>query len=452
MLRRKAERAIAEWLGRPGKALLVTGARQVGKTYIVRETLRERGIPCAEFNLIRDREVLEILRGHTSVDDLLMKLSLFSPTRLEPHRTVIFFDEIQEYPEIVTAVKFLVEDGRFRYVLSGSMLGVELRNLRSAPVGYVETLTMYPLDFEEFLQLFGVTDGIWEMLRRCYRERLPVDDAVHRKLTDIFSLYLIIGGMPAAVEAYRRTNSIDDVIVEHGSIIRQYRQDFTKYEEESRRLRLTRIYDIIPAELNEKNKRFLVSDVERGARLDRTEDSFLWLTAAGVAIAAYNVTEPALPLTLNRKMSLFKLFLSDVGMLTTMYGRSVKLDIVSGKPGINRGAVYENAVAQELVAHGYDLSYYASKRLGELDFVIEHAGKALPIEVKSGKDYARHSALDNVLAVPGYGIGEAFVFSPGNVSAEGKIVNYPAYMVMFLQEESGESGVLPLSGFAFKDA
>lgn len=149
--------------------------------------------------------------------------------------------------------------------------------------------------------------------------------------------------MPAAVEAYRRTNSIDDVIVEHGSIIRQYRQDFTKYEEESRRLRLTRIYDIIPAELNEKNKRFLVSDVERGARLDRTEDSFLWLTAAGVAIAAYNVTEPALPLTLNRKMSLFKLFLSDVGMLTTMYGRSVKLDIVSGKAGINRGAVYENA-------------------------------------------------------------------------------------------------------------
>lgn len=449
MLVRKIARKLENWIDNSQKALIIYGARQVGKTYIVRSVLEERGEDYVEFNLIRDKSTLEVLRGFTSVNDLILKLSLLSEKPLTPHKTFIFFDEIQEYPEIVTTIKFLVEDGRFRYILSGSLLGVEVKNIKSAPVGYLQSLTMYPLDFEEFLQLFHVDKKIMDGLKDCYTNRQPVDEVIHKRFNEIFNLYLIIGGMPAAVAAYQRTNNIDDVITEHNSIIEQYKQDFTKYEAQQKRLFLTRIYDIIPAELNEKNKRFNVSDVEKGARYDRIKDDFIWLTAAGVAIATYNVTEPVLPLSLNEKASLFKLFLSDVGLLTTMYGKATKLKIVNGAAGINRGGIFENVVAQELTAHGYASYYYVSKKFGELDFVLEHDGLVLPIEVKSGKDYTRHSALDNVLNVEEYGIPEAFVFSSANVSVDGKVVYYPVYMAMFLSEEIEADSILPLSRFSF---
>lgn len=449
MLVRKISREIEHWIDNSQKALIIYGARQVGKTYIVRSVLEARGEDYVEFNLIRDKSALEVLHGFTSVDDLILKLSLLSEKPLTPHKTFIFFDEIQEYPEIVTTIKFLVEDGRFRYILSGSLLGVEVKNIKSAPVGYLQSFTMYPLDFEEFLQLFHVDKKIMDGLKDCYIKRQPVDEVIHKRFNEIFNLYLIIGGMPAAVDAYQRTNNIDDVITEHNSIIEQYKQDFTKYEAQHKRLFLTRIYDIIPAELNEKNKRFNVSDVEKGARYDRIKDDFIWLTAAGVAIATYNVTEPVLPLSLNEKTSLFKLFLSDVGLLTTMYGKATKLKIVNGAAGINKGGIFENVVAQELTAHGYASYYYVSKKFGELDFVLEHDGHVLPIEVKSGKDYTRHSALDNVLNVEEYGIPEAFVFSSANVSVDGKVVYYPVYMAMFLSEEIEADPVLPLSRFSF---
>lgn len=449
MLIRKIGREIEHWIDNSQKALIIYGARQVGKTYIVRSVLEAREVDYVEFNLIRDKSALEVLRGFTSVNDLILKLSLLSEKPLTPHKTFIFFDEIQEYPEIVTTIKFLVEDGRFRYILSGLLLGVEKKNIKSAPFGYLQSLTMYPLDFEEFLQLFHVDKKIMDGLKNCYIKRQPVDEVIHKRFNEIFNLYLIIGGMPAAVDVYQRTNNIDDVITEHNSIIEQYKQDFTKYETQHKRLFLTRIYDIIPAELNEKNKRFNVSDVEKGARYDRIKDDFIWLTAAGVAIATYNVTEPVLPLSLNEKASLFKLFLSDVGLLTTMYGKATKLKIVNGAAGINRGGIFENAVAQELTAHGYASYYYVSKKFGELDFVLEHDGHVLPVEVKSGKDYTRHSALDNVLNVEEYGISEAFVFSSANISVDGKVVYYPVYMAMFLSEEIEADPVLPLSRFSF---
>lgn len=449
MLVRKIARELENWIDNSQKALIIYGARQVGKTYIVRSVLEERGEDYVEFNLIRDKSALDILRGFTSVDDLILKLSLLSEKPLTPYKTFIFFDEIQEYPEIVTTIKFLVEDGRFRYILSGSLLGVEVKNIKSAPVGYLQSLTMYPLNFEEFLQLFHVDKKIMDGLKNCYIKRQPVDEVIHKRFNEIFNLYLIIGGMPAAVDAYQRTNNIDDVITEHNSIIEQYKQDFTKYEAQHKRLFLTRIYDIIPAELNEKNKRFNVSDVEKGARYDRIKDDFIWLTAAGVAIATYNVTEPVLPLSLNEKASLFKLFLSDVGLLTTIYGKATKLKIVNGAAGINKGGIFENVVAQELTAHGYASYYYVSKKFGELDFVLEHDGHVLPVEVKSGKDYTRHSALDNVLNVEEYGIPEAFVFSSANISVDGKVVYYPVYMAMFLNEDIEADPVLPLSRFSF---
>ena len=218
-------------------------------------------------------------------------------------------------------------------------------------------------------------------------------------------------------------------------MIEQYKLDFTQYEEENRKLLLSHIYELIPAELNEKNKRFVIADLKKGLRYDRVASSFTWLWKAGVALGVFNTTEPTVPLLLNEKSNLFKLFLSDVGLLTTLYGKACKLRIVSKEQDLNKGAVYENVVAQELHAHGYPLYYYNSKKKGELDFVIEHAGQVLPIEVKSGKDYEKHSALDNVIAVDAYGIQEAYVFTNDNVKVDGNLTYFPIYMVMFLQED-----------------
>ena len=438
MLKRKIEKDISRWIETGKKALLVYGVRQSGKTFIIRECLKNSGHEFVEFNLIRQPQLVEILANSIGTDDLILKLSLFSNKRLVPGNTIIFLDEIQKYKEIVTKIKFLAEDKRFRYILSGSLLGVEITNLISAPVGYLQCLTMYPLDFEEFLQVFNVTDTVLKGLRHAFETKSPVDGIVHGKMLDIFNLYLIIGGMPAAVEKYRQTGNIDDVIDEHKAIIDLYKLDFTQYESENRKLLISSVYEMIPAELNEKNKRFMIADLKKNLRYERVEDSFTWLLKSGVALAAFNTTEPKVPLLLNEKSSLFKMFLSDVGLLTTMYGKSCKLKIVSKEKDINKGAMFENIVAQELHAHGYSLYYYNNSKKGELDFIVERDGYPFPIEVKSGKDYERHSALDNVMASAEYDIREAAVFSPGNLKTDGRITYYPVYMVMFFENSTQE--------------
>ena len=328
----------------------------------------------------------------------------------------------------------MVDEGAFRYIFSGSLLGIELKNIKSAPVGYMRTLTMYPMDFEEFLQLYNFTDELKEVLRKSFEQRIPINDALHEKLMQIFRMYLIVGGMPAAVKKFRETKDLEDVFAEHEDIITQYKKDFTKYETEEKRLYLTRIYDLIPAELNAKNKRFNFSDLQKGLRFERSEDDFIWLEKAGVAMSAYNTSEPIVPLQLNEKSSLFKFFLSDVGLLTSMYGKATKLKILNNEEDINCGAIYENVAAQELLAHKYKLFYYNTKSQGEVDLMIEYQGDVLPIEIKSGKTYQRHSALNNLLKIENYKIDQAFVFNNYNVEVKDKIVYYPIYMLMFINE------------------
>ena len=438
MLKRKIEKNIEKWLDNSEKALLVYGVRQAGKTFIIRECLKRNECEYIEFNLINQPELVEILRDSTGIDDLILKLSLYSEKKIIPGKTIFFFDEIQRYKEIVTKIKFLVEDKRYRYILSGSLLGVEIINLKSAPVGYLQTLNMYPMDFEEFLQIFNVEETIINNLRNCFLTKTKVDEIIHNKIMEMFNIYMIIGGMPAAVERYRNTENIDEVMEEHRAIIEQYKLDFTQYEEENRKLIITHIYELIPAELNEKNKRFMIADINKNLRYDRISDSFVWLWKSGVALGAFNTTEPTIPLMLNEKSALFKIFISDVGMLTTIYGKSCKLKIINKEGDINKGAVFENVVAQELHAHGYPLYYYNSKKFGEIDFIVEQNGKSLPIEVKSGKAYNKHSALNNLLDVKEYGIEGAFIFTNDNVKIEGKFNYLPIYMVMFLRDEPME--------------
>lgn len=435
MLHRKIEKAIVSWIHNSKKALLIDGARQVGKTYIIRKILEKESCPYIEFNLIKSPELVGLLAKSTSVDDLITNLSLFTDGKFVKGKTFIFIDEIQEFKEIATKIKFWVDDGSFRFVFSGSLLGVELKSIKSAPVGYLQTLTMYPMDFEEFLQIYNFTDKLRESLHRSFINRTPVNDEVHGRMMQIFNMYLNVGGMPSAVEKFKESRSLEDVIAEHNDIIIQYRKDFTRYEAEEKKPYLTQIYDLIPAELNKPNKRFNFSDIKKGLRFERSEENFVWLTSAGVALPVFNVTEPTVPLKLNEKSSLFKLFLSDIGMLTTIYGRATKQQLLSEDKDINNGALYENVVAQELKAHGLPLHYYNSKRYGELDFVIEYKGKILPIEVKSGKSYQRHSALNNIMEISNYQIHEAFVLSNYNISVIGNVVYYPMYMLIFITEE-----------------
>lgn len=435
MLHRKIEKKISEWIKNSNKALLIDGARQVGKTYIIRKVLQDEGCEYVEFNLLKTPALVDLLAKSETVDDMIANLSLFADKPFVKGKTFLFFDEIQEFKELTTKIKFWVDEGSFRYVFSGSLLGVELKNIKSAPVGYLTTLTMYPLDFEEFLQLYNFTDDLRTTLYNCFTERKPVNDAVHERMMQIFNMYLNVGGMPSAVDKFRETRNLEDVITEHNDIVVQYKKDFTRYESEEKKPYLTQIYDLIPAELNDSNKRFNFADIKKGLRYSRSEDNFIWLASAGVALPVYNVSEPAIPLLLNEKSSLFKLFLSDAGMLTTLYGRATKMQLLSENQDINNGALYENVVAQELKAHGFKLYYYNSKKFGELDFVIEYKGKVLPIEVKSGKNYQRHSALNNIMDISNYPIEEAFVLSNYNVEVKGNIVYYPIYMLMFIEDE-----------------
>ena len=434
MLHRKIEKPIIDWIKTGKKALLIDGARQVGKTYIIRNTLEKEQCDYIEFNLLKTPELSSLIEKSETVDDMITNLSLFSKKPFVKGRTFLFFDEIQEFKELTTKIKFWVDEGSFRYVFSGSLLGVELKNLKSAPVGYLKTLTMYPLDFEEFLQIYNFTDELKESLHRSFVNRTPVNETVHDRMMQIFNVYLNVGGMPSAVEHFRETRSLEDVISEHEDIVVQYKKDFTRYEKEEKKPYLTQIYDLIPAEINSSNKRFNFADIKKGLRYERSEDNFIWLASAGVALPVYNVSAPELPLLLNEKSSLFKLFLSDTGILTTLYGRATKMQLLSDNQDINHGSLYENVVAQELKAHGFKLYYYNSKKFGELDFVIEYKGKVLPIEVKSGKSYQRHSALSNIMEISNYSIEEAFVLSNYNVEVKGNLVYYPIYMLMFISD------------------
>ena len=385
MLRRDVEKEINEWILNDKRALLIDGARQVGKTFIIRQCLEESSYTFIEYNLINDEKVVDIIKNSNNTDDFILKLSLNTDKKVVPNKTIFFFDEIQVYKEILTKIKFLADDERYKFILSGSLLGIEMSGLKSAPVGYLKTIKMYPLSFKEFLQLFNIQDEVFDILKNAYINHKEVDPYIHERMMNLFNLYMIIGGMPAAVDAYLKTNNIDDVIDIHNNIVEQYKVDFTKYESEDKKLIISNIYDLIPTELNSSNKRFNIADINKNLRYEKISDSFVWLYKAGVALPAFNVTEPKSPLKLNEKSSLMKVFLSDIGMLTTMYGKNCKLMILNNDKDINAGSIYENVVAQELTNKGIDLYYYNSKKYGEIDFLFEDENGVVLIEVKIGK-------------------------------------------------------------------
>lgn len=435
MLERKISRYIEHFYEVNKGALLLSGARQIGKTYSVRRFAEKKFKSFIEINFVDNPDAVGIFSNAKNSSDILLRLSAFVNQPLIKGETLIFFDEVQLCPEIVTAIKFLVDDGRYRYIMSGSLLGVELNNLRSVPVGYMEVKEMYPLDLEEFMWAVGVNEDVIASLKKSWEEKKHVDDFVHKKMMDVFRLYLIVGGMPAAVMSYKENNNLQDVMASQREIISLYKKDISRYDEK-RSLKIKEVFDLIPSELNSKSKRFFIKDINAKARAEMYENEFLWLKNAGVAIPVFNVDEPKLPLKLASSRNLFKLFSNDVGLLACQYSDGIQLKILTGDDAINHGSVYENVVAQELLAHGFDeLYYYNSKKMGELDFILEYDGNVFPVEVKSGKDYSRHRALNNILTCPEYDIPQAVVLCNNNFEVKDNVIYVPIYMMMFLQKE-----------------
>ncbi len=434
MLSRKIEKYLDEFYDKKEKkALLITGARQVGKTYSIRE-FGKRYESFIEINFFENKTACSLFENAKNSDEILLRLSMITEEKLIPGRTLIFLDEVQECRELITAIKFLVEEGSYQYVLSGSLLGVDLKDIRSIPVGYMDIMEMYPLDFEEFAVANGVSERVLNLLQSAFEKEQEVDEVIHEKMMELFRLYLIVGGMPAVVSKYINTNNLQEVIHEQKSILEAYKKDISKYDPENK-LYLEDIFDLIPSELNCKNKRFILKNLNENFKFSRYSNSFVWLKDAGVALPTFCVEEPAAPLLLSKATNLFKLFLSDVGLLAAMYMNNIQIKVLNREKDINFGSVYENVAAQELKAHGFDLFYFNSKKQGELDFIVEKGGEVFPIEIKSGKDYTKHAALNHVLENEKYQISKAYVFHNGNVSRKGKVVYYPAYMLMFVQKE-----------------
>lgn len=431
MLYRRILKEIAEFYSNTDMALLVTGARQTGKTHTVREfgkTFKH----FVEINFIENPQAKRIIQESSGVDDLMFALTAIASEPLVKGETLVFFDEVQECKEVVTAIKFLVDEGSYRYILSGSLLGVELNDLASEPVGYMGVMHMYPLSLEEFYLNVGVSSQVIERLRRQWEEAEPVSDAINDKMLDVFRLYLVVGGMPAVVAAYLEDNNLQRVVTIQQSIVDLYRRDISKYATEGQ-LRIKGIFDLVPSELNAKNKRFILKNLNQHAKFDRYKDEFLWLKDAGVTIPVYNVEELKLPLKLAECRNLFKLFSSDVGLLCAQYAGGLQRRILSGDKDINFGSVYENVVAQELLANELVPYYYNSKKRGEVDFVVTLQGRVLPIEVKSGKDYNVHRALANIMECDEFQLQEAVVLGQCNLRREGRIKYAPVYMAMFIK-------------------
>ena len=422
------------------KVLLIDGARQIGKTFIIRHIGKNLFKNYVEVNLLEDSVDKRVFANVRSVEDFYFQLSMFAGSKLKSRdNTLVFLDEIQAYPHLLTLLKFICQDDKFTYIASGSLLGVTLARTSSIPMGSIEVFHMYPMDFEEFLLANGFGEFAIDMLRSKFQNNESLDEATHEKMMDLFRKYLIVGGLPDAVKAF--VNKRNVVLVRNVQSLTHeyYASDASKYGNENK-LKIRRIYDMVPSALENKKKRIVVKDVEnkKGKRFSDYEDEFEYLISAGITLDVKAISRPQFPLIESSHKNLLKLYLNDVGILTgILYNTNIR-SVLDDVRSINLGTVYESVVAQELKAHGYNLYYYDNKKNGEVDFLIDDYENlsVLPIEVKSGKDYTEHSALNHFLSNPEYAINKAFVFSnTREIYHKGKITYLPIYYVMFINSK-----------------
>lgn len=444
MLYRKISRLIADHLRtQDPRILLVDGARQVGKTYIIRYMGKQLFENFIEVNMVEDSLGERLFAQTRSVEDFYLQLSMLHGDKMkEKQNTLVFLDEIQEYPQLLTLLKFLAQDGRFTYIASGSLLGVTLAQTTSIPMGSIRKVRMYPLDLEEFLLANGLNEAAIAALRTKFQARQALDEAMHNKMMDLFRKYLLVGGLPDAVNAFLQSRNIQRVREVQREIHDYYAADASKYDA-GRKLKIRRIYDLIPSNMENKKKRVVAQQIEdkRGKTFGDYQDEFEYLISAGIALNVQAVSNPHFPLAETEGKNLLKLYLNDVGILSALlYGNNIRA-ILGDVRSINLGSIYETVVASELAAHGYKLFYYDNRTKGEVDYLIDdyNSLSVVPIEVKSGKDYTVHSALNHFVNNVEYHIQTAFVLSNAReITAKGKIIYLPIYDIMFFENQPAE--------------
>lgn len=428
------------------KILILEGARQVGKSFSIREVGTRLYANYIEINFVEDDEGEQLFKNVHRKEDFYLTLSMVAGDRLSARNdTLVFLDEIQHYPQYLTMLKFLREDGRYRYIASGSLLGITLQDTTSIPVGSIIRKEMFPLDFEEFLIANGFGGEAIAMLRQSYENSQSISVEHHNHVMDLFRRYLLVGGMPDAVNIYLETHNIVKVREVQEGIRSLYADDASKYEKEhSKKLLIRRIYEMIPSQMENKKKRIVAQDIrgKEGDRFAQYQEEFEYLISSGISLDVHAISNPHFPLSESLQKNLLKLYLNDVGLLTGLLYHNNIRSVLEDMRSVNLGSVYESVVAQELRAHGHKLFYYDNRKQGEVDYLIDdHKVMSVhPIEVKSGKDYTVHSALNNLMRNPDYNVLTGTVFSnEREIRQNGKITYMPIYFVMFIDAEASLS-------------
>ena len=447
MLYRKITSYIEDYLKSDNdKILILEGARQIGKSFSIREVGTRLYPNFVEINFVEDDEGEQLFKNLNRKEDFYLTLSMVAGDKLNNRDdTLVFLDEIQHYPQYLTMLKFLREDNRYRYIASGSLLGITLQDITSIPVGSITIKEMFQLDFEEFLIANGLGTEAIDMLRKSYENRQSLSEEHHNHMLDLFRRYLLVGGLPDAVNTYLETHNIVKVREVQDSIRSLYASDASKYEKKhSKKLLIRRIYEMIPSQMENKKKRLVAQNIrgKKGDRFDQYKEEFEYLVSSGISLAVNAISNPHFPLSNSLQKNLLKLYLNDVGLLTGILYRNNIRPVLEDIRSINLGSVYENVVAQELHAHGHKLYYYDNRKQGEVDYLVDNytTMSAHPIEVKSGKDYTEHSALNNLMKVPEYNVLAATVISnERKVYQHGKVTYMPVYFVMFMDADTPQT-------------
>ncbi len=432
MYKRKIIRFLSDWSKKPHKeALLIKGARQVGKTTVVREFGRKNYKNFVEINFELDPNAKTAFDGKRDTKTIIGNLSLMGYGPFVEGKTLVFFDEIQSCPNARTAIKFLVEEGLYDYIESGSLLGINYKDVSSYPVGFERQIEMFPMDFEEFLWARGVSAMAVEGVREAFLNQSPVTDFVHGQMMKYYREYLIVGGMPEVVFTFLNNADFAATLLQQRKIIQSYRDDIAKYAAEQK-TKAKRFFDAIPSELSKQKKRFILKNMEKTASMQKYEDAASWLDDAGVAYFCYNLHSLALPFEQEENRSLFKVYLLDTGLLCALWNENIQFKVMQGEIDINEGALTENFVAAELRKHGHKLHYYDRKSRQELDFLLAEDNKVTLVEVKSGDTYKRHGSVDTALQEQPEKIGKVLVMNKFNYEKTEKILYVPLYMAAFI--------------------
>ena len=437
MLRRKIQKEITDYLdNKSEKILILDGARQIGKSFIIRHEGKKRFKNYIEIDLYEDKKGDRLFEGTRNKEDFYLRLSTIAGDRLgEKSNTLVFLDEIQAYPDMLTLLKFLRQDDRFTYIVSGSQLGIALNETLSKPGGRIKVVKMFQLDFEEFLWANGVGEEFIDHARQCFMQKVALDEPLHNRIMDLFKKYLLVGGLPDAVNKFVETHNIVEVRSAQKDVYELYKGDASQYDKE-RKLVIERVYDLVPSYLENKKKRVHFNQIEnkKQARAWQYQAEFEYLVKSGICNEVKAVSNPKFPLVESESKNLLKLYLNDVGLLTRLLYQYSISAIMNDEKSVNLGSVYESVVSSELVAHGFPLYYYDNKKKGEVDFLVNDYDllSVVPIEVKSGKDYSKHASLNTFVSTPDYHIEQAFVLSnEREVTQDGKVTYLPVYYAMF---------------------